>query len=651
LSTIVTRAGKGSALTHTEMDANFTNLNNDKLQTPHTGSIEINNTTTNDSVTITTTEDSSTAAPVFTMKRNSASPADGDYLGQLKFQGENDADQEVVYAKITAKISDATDTTEDGLLEFALRKAGSNNIGARLTSSDLKLLNGTGLEVAGDIDLNGQTLTTGTGDVKITKTLMDQTHADYSLTIDNQSDTGLGLRIKAGNSDSGTHGSLAVLSVADKDNDNKFIVKASGEVVAYHNLTVHDVYINSPSSGESQISTLTSGENLNITTNSANLSLNSIKWPAADGSANQVLKTDGSGNLSFTNASGFDGDLAGSTLTDSTQGVTINSSATNRLKFENSDGGSFDGDILFNTFAFSGAIQSAMEYRTPGAYRLNKLEARGSADDGTHDAYFYLYGEDPRIISQNPTTQAYVPIELRASAVEVFNGNTYLYKLPTADGSANQVIKTDGSGTLSFTDASGFDGDLNGADLTDSGGDLTIKPNGSTNAKLKVLDNGSDSSKLQLVATSTDAVGNLVDSVDQLSNRANMTFTAKLVDFDATGAVASTDGAVRFKTGAYVDEIHFKPHQAQNKTTAIKLDTSNNTHLSGAGADSFVVEFNSQANLTLKNASTVCGQPLVHVNVTTTERNALTAAAGMVVFNTTDTKLQVYNGSTWVNLH
>jgi len=32
MATIVTRAGKGSALTHTEMDANFNNLNNDKLE-------------------------------------------------------------------------------------------------------------------------------------------------------------------------------------------------------------------------------------------------------------------------------------------------------------------------------------------------------------------------------------------------------------------------------------------------------------------------------------------------------------------------------------------------------------------------------------------------------------------------------------------
>ena len=32
MSTIVTRAGKGSPLTHTEVDNNFTNLNTDKLE-------------------------------------------------------------------------------------------------------------------------------------------------------------------------------------------------------------------------------------------------------------------------------------------------------------------------------------------------------------------------------------------------------------------------------------------------------------------------------------------------------------------------------------------------------------------------------------------------------------------------------------------
>jgi hypothetical protein len=107
------------------------------------------NTTTDDTILLTTTEDSSTAGPVITLKRNSASPADADYMGQLKFKGENDADQEVVYAKVTAKIQDASDGSEDGIIEFANMKAGSNVITARLRSDSLQLLNGTTLVVAG----------------------------------------------------------------------------------------------------------------------------------------------------------------------------------------------------------------------------------------------------------------------------------------------------------------------------------------------------------------------------------------------------------------------------------------------------------------------------------------------------------------------
>lgn len=110
-----------------------------------------NSGSTADTLLLTATEDSSTAAPVITLKRNSASPADADYLGQIKFKGENDADQENVYAKITGKIQDASDGSEDGLIEFANKKAGSNVITARLRSDSLQLLNGTNLSVDGQV--------------------------------------------------------------------------------------------------------------------------------------------------------------------------------------------------------------------------------------------------------------------------------------------------------------------------------------------------------------------------------------------------------------------------------------------------------------------------------------------------------------------
>ncbi len=112
-------------------------------------STTIENTSTGDSLSITTTEDSSTAGPVIMLKRNSSSPADANYLGQLKFKGENDNDQEITYAKVTAKIQDASDGSEDGLLEFANIKAGSQTITARLKSNVFQLLNSTALEVGG----------------------------------------------------------------------------------------------------------------------------------------------------------------------------------------------------------------------------------------------------------------------------------------------------------------------------------------------------------------------------------------------------------------------------------------------------------------------------------------------------------------------
>ena len=85
-------------------------------------------------LTLTSTDAGSSAAPIINLFRNSASPADADYLGQIKFQGESDTSVQRNYAKITGKILDASDGTEDGILEFAFKKAGSNNISGRFRS-------------------------------------------------------------------------------------------------------------------------------------------------------------------------------------------------------------------------------------------------------------------------------------------------------------------------------------------------------------------------------------------------------------------------------------------------------------------------------------------------------------------------------------
>ena len=95
------------------------------------------------SFTITSTDAGSSAGPIFNFVRDSASPADADYLGQIKFKGDDDGGASTVYAKITGKIDDASAGTEDGLIEFATIKM-AHNIVARLKNYKLQLLNSTG---------------------------------------------------------------------------------------------------------------------------------------------------------------------------------------------------------------------------------------------------------------------------------------------------------------------------------------------------------------------------------------------------------------------------------------------------------------------------------------------------------------------------
>lgn len=105
------------------------------------------------------TDAGSSAGPEFTLFRNSSSPADGDYLGQVKFDGKSDTGVTRLFAKITAKTSDVTNGTEDGLIETAVKVNGSNVIVSRQTGAALKLINGCAIEVDGTVTATGGTST------------------------------------------------------------------------------------------------------------------------------------------------------------------------------------------------------------------------------------------------------------------------------------------------------------------------------------------------------------------------------------------------------------------------------------------------------------------------------------------------------------
>ena len=141
------------------------------------------------------TDAGSSAAPELSLRRDSASPADGDYLGQLRFDGRNSSGTNKLYAKMTGKTSDVTAGTEDGLIETAVMKAGTQTIVARQTHSALKLINGTGLEVAGNITVDGtvdgrDVATDGTKlDGIEANATADQSDAEIKTAYENNADT------------------------------------------------------------------------------------------------------------------------------------------------------------------------------------------------------------------------------------------------------------------------------------------------------------------------------------------------------------------------------------------------------------------------------------------------------------------------------
>ncbi len=118
--------------------------------------------------------------------------------------------------------------------------------------------------------------------------------------------------------------------------------------------------------------------------------------PIADGSSGQFLKTDGSGTLAFATAS------------------TGAAGSNTQVQYNNS--GSFAGDADFVWSAGTGLIINSQK-----ELRLT------DADDS-----------------------AYVGIKSHATV-----SGSYTLTMPAATGSANQILVTDGSGNLSFTDNSG----------------------------------------------------------------------------------------------------------------------------------------------------------------------------------------------------
>jgi hypothetical protein len=81
------------------------------------------------------TDTDASSGPQLTLKRDSSSPADDDFVGRVKYIAENDASQEVTYVDLLSRIKDASDGTEDGEFQIKTMVAGSDLTNFKITSS------------------------------------------------------------------------------------------------------------------------------------------------------------------------------------------------------------------------------------------------------------------------------------------------------------------------------------------------------------------------------------------------------------------------------------------------------------------------------------------------------------------------------------
>ena len=107
-----------------------------------------------DNLTLTTTDADASAGPNLRMYRNSGSPADNDYIGEIQFEGRNDNSQDVVYAGLAARILDASDGTEDGRFELFTVRAGSQ-ISTMMTSATELIFNNDSIDIDFRVESNG----------------------------------------------------------------------------------------------------------------------------------------------------------------------------------------------------------------------------------------------------------------------------------------------------------------------------------------------------------------------------------------------------------------------------------------------------------------------------------------------------------------
>ena len=78
-----------------------------------------------DTLTLKSTDTDANSAPILNLFRDANSAADNDFVGSIKFNADNDANEETQIYEIKAGINDASDGTEDGMVRHSIMVGGT----------------------------------------------------------------------------------------------------------------------------------------------------------------------------------------------------------------------------------------------------------------------------------------------------------------------------------------------------------------------------------------------------------------------------------------------------------------------------------------------------------------------------------------------
>ena len=220
-----------------------------------TQSIESSTTATPDFTFKNTTDDAT--GPVLRLESDRATPGDNDVAGTIEFKASDDAGAQVLTANIVSKITDVSNGSEDGNLEFTVHAAGSSTKIATIDATGVTINSGilvatTGSTV-GNLTLANGSITDSSGaisfgDENLTTT---GTATAGTITIGSGSITDTSGAISFGNENLTTTGTItggigvfdniridAIAGEIDTSSDNLVIDSAGGTVTVDDNLTV-----------------------------------------------------------------------------------------------------------------------------------------------------------------------------------------------------------------------------------------------------------------------------------------------------------------------------------------------------------------------------------------------------------------------------